>query len=146
MATTANYIPIVGNFDPAKGFLFENAAGDPIPAASGPGFGPARKGIHTFGIVFIIGAGPVGDDASFSIRIPYPGGFTQAQADNNFNALLPVGSIFYSAPGSQAQGILLLGSVDFATQTFNLAVSFEAPAATTFVCSFGADFGFSITN
>ena len=146
MATLANYIPIVGNFNASDNFSLVNAFGDAVPALSGAGIGPPRKGKFKFGMVLLVGGGPVGDDASFALQIPLPEPVTQAEVDANFNALLPTGSFFYGAPGSSTQGLVVGGSINVPTQTFNIAFTFDTPSPGLFVMTFAADFGWSAAN
>jgi hypothetical protein len=145
MATTAAYIPVVGNFDPADGFLFENSVGDPV-AIFGPGVGAPRPGVNKLGIVFFIGGGPVGDDASFVLNIPAPVPFTQEDVDTRFNYFLPTGSLVPSVPGAFPQDLYFQSTFNVATQTFNCTINFGAPAPILYVASLCFDFGHTITN
>lgn len=145
MATTAFYIPIVGNFN-APNFLFQNTAADDIPQDPTPGTGPGRPGTRKCGLVFIIGAGPVGDDADFLLRIPHPDSFTGDDLLTNNNGYLPTGSLIYTLATAQEQIIVLTPSLNVAEQTADFAITFGNPLAQPFGCVLTIDFGFTVTN
>jgi hypothetical protein len=146
MATTAFYIPVVGNFNPAAGFAFQNSAGDNVPILAGDNIGPGRPGWNTMGLVWFIGGGPIGDDASFVLKIPYPIQMQQNIMDTNFNFYLPVGSSFQVFAGSNAMEPFFQGQPNITTNTFDFNINFASPVAATFAISFSVNFGHTITN
>ena len=146
MTTNAAYIPVVGNFDPAKGFRFINSVGDNIVPQPVPTFGPGRPGRAKFGLTLILGGGPVGDDVSFKLRIPYPYKFDPVVLATNQNAYFPTSSLVPSRPGATAQDLFVFQvSLDPVLNTFELELQFGNPQPILYVASVYIDFGFSET-
>jgi len=146
MATTAAYIPVSGNFKAADGFRFQNSAGDPILPFNTPPFGPGRVGKFKCSLVLVINNGPVGADASFKPRMPYPIPIKQSVLDLNLNSLFPVGSLVSGLPGSAAQELIITNAVfDIALQTVEGDLTFGNPQPAAFASNINLDFGHTLT-
>jgi hypothetical protein len=146
MTTSAAYLPVVGNFNPADGFSFKNSVGDEVLPVSAAPFGQGRPGKFKFGFVLIINGGPVGDDSSFKVRIPYPIELKQSILDVNTNFYFPTGSLLPSLPGSTAMDMVFAAVFDVAAQVMELTLSFGNPQPLTFASGVYLDFGHTINN
>ena len=146
MATTAAYIPVSGNFKAADGFRFQNSAGDPILPFNTPPFGPGRPGKSKCSLVLILENGPVGDDVSLKLRMPFPIPIKQSVLDTNVNSYFPVGNIVPGAPGSVLQELIITNAVfDIALQTIEVDIVFGNPQPSLFVANISIDFGHTLT-
>jgi hypothetical protein len=146
VATSAFYIPVVGNFNPEDGLSFTNSAGDVVTPAPIPAFGPGRPGKFKFGFVLIINNGPIGADASFKARIPYPIPIKPDVIAVNQNFYFPTGSLLPSLPGSTAMDMVFASVLDPVTQTSEVTLSFGNPQPTSFASGVYLDFGHTINN